>query len=655
VEEEREVLQRIERLEKERQFVKALETAQNALKRYKNSRPLAIALARLFYICKQYPQSFNLFKALYEQARAEGRQEAEFPVIFGLANSLLKLGKVDEAERILENLKERNPEQVEVYVSLASCKRQKGRLLEAEEMLKEVLKKEPDHKEARYELAQVYMADNELERAVELLEKNIKRKDPHGDSIDLWLAALQKMHRFRYSQDTLEELSQKYPETLEFIYGFAVLSQQAGEHRRAREAYLQALKLAPENPRILYELGVLERILGNLEDSQRYMEKALEINPENATALATHGRDIKYTYGDKNWRRLHFAAARLTDLPPFEQVSMHYALAKAFEDVGELDTAFRHYEIAGMKKRRMESYNEQEHLRLVETIKKVITPENLAKAKERGCESEIPVFVLGMPRSGTSLMEQILASHPEVYGAGELKYLVQVLENIGIGENKQMRLRLGVPDPVFPYELNASWEMRGQRYVDRLIKLAGKPYKRIVDKMPGNFHYIGLIKAILPKARVIHMRRHPMEVCLSCYRIHFAEGQQWSYNLSELGRFYRRYWDLMNYWREAFQGCIYEVRYEELVMDTENQVKKVLEYVGLPFHENCLNFYQTERPVQTASLSQVRKPIYTSSLYRWRKYEKYLEPLYEEIRDLVEEYEKEVAPILEKLQSKESS
>jgi hypothetical protein len=164
----------------------------------------------------------------------------------------------------------------------------------------------------------------------------------------------------------------------------------------------------------------------------------------------------------------------------------------------------------------------------------------------------------------------------------------------------------------------------------------------MVDKMPGTFNFVGLIHAILPNARIIHSRRHPVETCLSCYRILFAEGHQWTYNLNELGRYYRRYWDLMRHWREQFPGVMYEVRYEDNVNDVESQARALINYLGLEWNDACLSFYDTDRPVKTASASQVRKPIYKTSTNRWRKYETYLKPLLDEIGDLVEQYEAEL-------------
>ena len=249
------------------------------------------------------------------------------------------------------------------------------------------------------------------------------------------------------------------------------------------------------------------------------------------------------------------------------------------------------------------------------------------------------MFILGMPRSGTSLMEQILSSHPDIFGAGELKFMTGCWRT---SRSAAKRLRMGEEEPVFDYDTNASWEMRGQRYVDKLSKLADKDYKRIVDKMPGNFNFVGLIHAILPKAKIIHSRRHPVETCLSCYRIHFAEGHQWTYNLRELGRFYKRYWGLMQFWREAFPGVMYEVRYEDNVADVEGQARRLIDYLGLEWNDSCLEFYNTDRPVKTASVTQVRKPIYTTSK-PVAEVREVSEPLLDEVGNLVEAYEAELA------------
>lgn len=640
-------LEQIRQLERQRRFTAALALAQRALRQHPEFRPFAVASAHLLLTCKDYSHALMLFRSLHEQTQKAGGK-TELPLLIGLAKSLSRLAQYEQAENVYEQLRALVPRDADVLAGLAGIRRQQDRSTEARELAEEALKVRPDHSEALFELANVALAEDDTDQALGYLERNIRRQDVHGDSIDLWLATLTKLERNRYAQDTLETLASEHPEVIEFVYGFAVLADRAGEIPLARPAYLRALELSPNNARILYELAVMERIAGDIDRSQDLLEQALAVQPDHPAALRTHGSDTQYEYGDENYKRLNYAAARFSEFAPLEQIHLHYAMAKAAEDVGELDAAFRHYSVAGAKKRKMENFSERDSAKFIQTIARVVTPQHLAQAGERGCESEIPVFILGMPRSGTSLMEQILSSHPDIFGAGELKFLNGILENMGIGENKGIRLRMGDKDPVFDYDLNASWEMRGQRFVDKLTKLADRPYKRIVDKMPGNCNFVGLIHAILPNARIIHSRRHPVETCLSCYRIHFAEGHQWSYNLRELGRHYKRYWQLMNYWREAFPGVMYEVRYEDNVADVEGQAKKIIEHLGLDWNDNCLNFYNTDRPVKTASVTQVRKPIYTTSTNRWRKYEKYLEPLLEELGDIVPAYEAEIAHLAPK-------
>jgi len=273
-------------------------------------------------------------------------------------------------------------------------------------------------------------------------------------------------------------------------------------------------------------------------------------------------------------------------------------------------------------------------------MKQIVNAKTLPKSIEAGCKDQSPVFILGMPRSGTSLMEQVLSSHPKIYGAGELKYMTSALENIEVAKR---RVKLGDIEAAFPYDLNASFEQRGEWYVDKLRKIASESAERIVDKMPGNFNFVGLIHAILPNSKIIHSRRHPVETCLSCYRILFSEGQHWSYNLAQTGRYYRQYWHMMNHWREQYPEMMFEVRYEDNIHNFEEQAKSLIDYLGLEWDEKCLDFYNTDRPVKTASAAQVRKPIYKTSMNRWRKYEDYLKPLLHELGDIVEEYEAEIA------------
>lgn len=635
-----EALEQIEAQLRIRRYGPALELASSAATQFPETRVLDVKLGQLLEVCKEWEKGAMVLRHVHTKTQEAGGK-TELPVLVSLANCLLQLGQLDQARKLFDDLRRVAGDQPKILAGLATIARRHDKDIDKAEALSRLaVSVAPDDILTLHEMAEVLLARDRTEEALQVLERNIRRKDVSGTSIDLWLATLEKANRKRYAQDTLEELMKVHPDVVEFAFGYARLASMAGEISLARPALERAMVLSPNNPYILYELGILERLVGNYELSQELIRQALDLRPDTPAVLRTYLSEIKIAYGDDNYRRLQYVAAKMTDYSPFEQTHMHYALAKGCEDVGDLETAFRHYAIAGVKKRKIEPFNDRELVRMSEILPKVLAPQEFAKDRQEGFESDVPVFIVGMPRSGTSLLEQILSAHPDIFGAGELKLMPGLVENIQVGHK---RLRMNEHDPVFPYDENASWARRGQHYVDRLFKIAGKPYKRIVDKMPGNYHFVPIIKAILPNARIIHSRRHPVETCLSCYRIHFAEGHQWSYNLRELGRFYRRYWDLTNTWREMYPDAMYEVRYEDNVADVEGQARRLIDYLGLEWNDNCLKFHEVDRPVMTASVTQVRKPIYTTSTNRWRKYEKYLGPLLHELGDIVEQYEAEIA------------
>jgi tetratricopeptide (TPR) repeat protein len=626
--------------EKQGRFQDALNLLKKALRQGPSTKELVLPMARILLNLKKYAEA----QAVYSKMVEEGGKMAP-PVALGLSASLIGQSKFEQARKILAALYKQMPNNLQVLVGLAECARHRGDLADAGKLLDKAKSIDPDNKPARHERAQLQIANKAEAEAITTLEENVDRKDPHADSIDLWIDTVKKQKRDLYLREKLRDFARRNPNRPEFIFGLGLTYSRAGEVDNARTELEKVSKMLPGNFRILYELGVLERLAGNIEKSQSLFDEVLKLKPDHPAAIRTYGVDYKYAYGDPVFTRLNTEAVNIASIAPMDQIQMHFALGKAFDDVGELPTSFRHYAIGGQKKRKGDHYNEQSSARMFQIVKTLVTKENMEKVAQTGCDDETPVFILGMPRSGTSLMEQILSSHPDIYGAGELKYMTSAIENIDI---LGRRLKLGEIEAAFPYDENATFDQRGKWFADMLKSLPGKPYARIVDKMPGNFNFVGMIHAILPRARIIHSRRHPVETCLSCYRILFAEGHQWTYDLGQLGRYYKRYWDLMKHWRTQFPNAMYEVRYEDNVADVEGQARKLIDYLGLDWHENCLNFYNTDRPVKTASASQVRKPIYTTSTNRWRRYEKYLGPLLEEIGDIVEEYEAEIAHLAPK-------
>ena len=356
-----------------------------------------------------------------------------------------------------------------------------------------------------------------------------------------------------------------------------------------------------------------------------HYDRAIAITPAN-TGAHYHRSELKvFRQGDPDLALLQALVAR-HDLPANKAPFIHFALAKALDDCGDYLHAFEYLRKGNDLKRKQVPYDEPAVAGDFRRITTVFDRELLNRFPGAGDPSSAPIFVLGMPRSGTTLVEQILASHPQVHGAGELTDLEKAARAV-IGETCQP---LPFPDCV-PALDGATLRRIGETYLSRL-PVPGDGRVRIVDKLPGNFLNIGLIRMILPNARIIHTVRDPIDTCVSCYSKLFAAGQYFSYDMRELARYYLRYSDLMTHWKSVLPPeAMLDVAYEDVVDDLEGQARRLIEYCGLPWDERCLSFHKTERRVRTASAVQVRQPLFRSSLQRWRKYEAGIGPLLEEL------------------------
>ena len=309
------------------------------------------------------------------------------------------------------------------------------------------------------------------------------------------------------------------------------------------------------------------------------------------------------------------------DLSCDQQIWLHFALGKCYDDTADYAAAFSHFSAGCRLKRAGIVYSADDFSAQVSRIIRLFDRDTLARLRGAGDPSELPVFILGMPRSGTTLTEHILASHPDVFGAGELSTLMDIAGQLG------QRLSDARLDAV----TLAAW---GARYVAEL-KTHAPDALRITDKMPANFLALGLIHLMLPNAKIIHVRRNPADTCVSCYAQLFTDGHEYSYDLTELGRYYVDYARLMEHWHSVLPaGAFLEVAYEDIVADQQAVTRRIVEYCGLPWSDDCIAYYMSERDVRTASAMQVRQPMYTSSLGRWKNYREFLAPLFDALGDL---------------------
>jgi tetratricopeptide (TPR) repeat protein len=379
-------------------------------------------------------------------------------------------------------------------------------------------------------------------------------------------------------------------------------------------SYERALGLKPDHAEAWDNKGVLLAELGRLEDAAAAFEQAIRFAPRSVRFRYHLAEVRRMQPSDPQLTALKAMAANPEALGPDERIELHFTLAKALGDIGDNAEAFRHLKTGADLRRARLPYDEAATLDDLARTADAFPPERMAGPK--GGPSDVPIFIVGMPRSGTTLIEQILASVPGVFAAGETNAFANALA------------ARALPDPSAPMSQEAHQAL-GADYLER-IRAAAPDAARITNKRPDNFRVLGLIHLALPNARIIHARRDPMDTCMSCYAKLFGPEFGYSFDLGELGRYYRAYEALMDHWRAVLpQGVMLEVQYEELVRDLEGQARRMLAHCGLAWDPGCLDFHLTERRIRTASAAQVRRPIYTSSIGRWRAYEAELEPLLE--------------------------
>jgi tetratricopeptide (TPR) repeat protein len=402
-----------------------------------------------------------------------------------------------------------------------------------------------------------------------------------------------------------------------------------GRLDEAEVAYARAVAINPQHAEAQNNLGAIYSERGELDEARQCFSAAIEGRQDFAEAHYNLSSLKTYTRDDPHLQALETLAGHAEQLPPDSKIRFSFAIGKALEDVGDYDRAFTAYERGNQLKFAGLMYNEARAEAVFERIKYLFDSELFASRLDSGIEDETPVFIVGMPRSGTTLIEQILASHEAVYGAGELKDLNEVIIKSGSTATEGRLF-----DECQPGLQEFDFKQMANKYLQRIREMDAQTL-RITDKMPANFFYIGFIRLLFRNARIIHAMRDPMDSCFSCFSRLFNETMDFAYNLQTLGNYYVRYIKLMEHWHTMLpKGVILNVHYEELVTNVEGQIRCILDHVGLPWSESCLDFHKNRRKVKTASVAQVRQPIYQSSVARWKRFQGHLDPLYQ----IVEQY-----------------
>ncbi len=489
-----------------------------------------------------------------------------------------------------------------------------------EQIFRVILQEDPSHVAALCGLAALSLAADVPNDAERLLRHALKQS-PHLPLAWRGLApTLLALGRLEEARTGACYLTRIEPENPQSWVAIAAVDARLLRQERALSAYERAAQLNPGEPRLLMSIGHVHKTLGKRPESEAAYKAALTLDPTLGEAYWSLADLKNYTFSDAEVS----AMGKLLEdanLPRGSQAQVHFAMGKALEQRGEYAEAFAHYAQGNAQRRLDAPFDAAGFEKRTSRIIEVFDTSFFRERSGWGHPSPAPIFIVGLPRSGSTLVEQILASHSRVEGTMELPNIlniVRVLDDLSPDRN-------GYPQSARTITPERASEL-GRLYIEETAPLRlGR--ERFTDKLPNNFSHVGLIQAILPGATIIDARRHPMDCCYSTFKQHFAEGQTFSYDLEDLGRYYRCYLALMDHWDTVLPGKVLHVQYEELVRDPETGIRRLLEHCGLPFESACIEFHRTRRSVRTASAEQVRQPIYASSIGHWRHFEKELEPL----------------------------
>ncbi len=616
--------------------------------------------------------------------------------LLGLA--LMKQGRAEEAEKQLRFGLTLEPEFPQLHEDLGSALAMQSRFEEAVPAFEKAIRLQPALPLAQRKLGEALAAtgrgqaadeafrdyvDRDPERAAIIEGATLQRDGKHDEAIDIFRGVLKanpnSVNAMRYlaislwqheknledAEALLRRATQQAADFTGAWFSLGALLMEMNKYLEAISAYEKATMLDPDNGEAWAGLGGAFGRAMYPEKAVQAFERSLSINDavpgvlsayawelktvgDQAAALDAYRRAIKVKpgFGPAYWSMANLKVFRFEDeevdemlrqvdsgeLSDVEDIHMRFALGKAMEDRKDYEQAWHFYHTGNERQRMTVDHEPLEFEKRQTAIKKVFERSLLKEREGAGYEAPDPIFIVGLPRSGSTLVEQILASHSQVEGTSELPILGRITESIGRYRTDGTRYPEAVPE-LRDKDLRAY----GKQYIEESRRHRSTDKAFFTDKLPNNFPMLGFANLILPNAKFINTRRHPFDSCLGAYKQLFGHGQNFTYDMIDLAHYYQQYDAMMKHWHAVLPGRVLDVHYEETVTDLEGQVRRILDHCGLPFEENCLKFYETERAVKTASSEQVRQPIYTSALGKWRRYEKHLGIWSEQLAYIIDE------------------
>ena len=554
---------------------------------------------------------------------------------FNLAKALAMLGFGKEADEAYEKSFSLNPERRKL--AYAAEHHREGRLEAAEKLYREVVRDNPANVDALRMLGRIALSAGRNADAERLFRRAVKLAPDFAGAITDLGRVLKEQSQLEEAVECFEKVIALEPDNPQAHFQLASALAPAAMTPRAIQSYRKALELQPKFPGALLGLGHVLKTAGQQEEAIAAYRECIRLRPDNGESYwsLANLKTYRLTGDDIAAMKKSLEKEGLTNQ---SRVNFLYAIAKALEDRADFEGAWEYYSQGNETQRMLEKYDPVQTEVTHDAIIDVFSADFLSDRPAAGNPDPSPIFVIGLPRSGSTLIEQILASHSMVEGTSELPYVGRVATSL----NRNRADGINYPEAVRELQ-EEHLQALGQRYLElaQVHRTEGKP--RFIDKMPNNFPTVGFLHLVLPNAKIVDARRHPLDACLSCYRQLFAKGQTFTYDLIDIGEYFLEYERIMDHWHAVLPGKVITMQYEEVVRNFEVEVRRLLEHCELPFEEACLRFYETDRPVRTASSEQVRQPIHGRSIGFFRNYEDKLDELKEVLAPSLARYERFLA------------
>jgi tetratricopeptide (TPR) repeat protein len=501
---------------------------------------------------------------------------------------LLHAGELPSAAALSSRLLENHPGSAELMLAASQVEQQSGRFDKMLRLAERAFSLEPMNRDIAFRVAECRLYIGDVGAALEILHD----LETSGSDDHLLLSRIGEM----------------------YVH--------CGQHEEASRCYQRAMRLNPRHPGYVYNLASSRIAMGRMEEAEQLLNEVIRLDPEDYDAWQNRSTLRKQTADDNHVEQLKFVLEHLEADHP-GRTPVCFALARELEDLESFEESFRFLQLGAMSRRKRMQYEVGADVETMSSIASIFNRELFGQS-HRGFESDQPVFVLGMPRSGTTLIDRIIASHSQADSLGEINTMAySVMRTAGGFQGKQELIEKST---------RIDFSELGRNYCSGISGF-GKTDSRLVDKTPLNFLYIGLIRLAMPNARIVHLRRNPLDNCYAMYKTLFRSGFPFTYSLQDVGRYFIAYRRLMDHWRAVIPGAFLDVDYEKLVTNQEQESRRIIDYLGLDWEDTCLDFHRQSGPAATASAAQVRQPIYVSSVGKWRCYARQLAPLAGKLRD----------------------